>query len=231
MHTEERHGNGPEPTTIGAIPVQTETKRSKKPIILAFAAGFLVAILIFGAHFTVGSIGRMARTTTTVHQVAVTPVLTLVTSADVNNLRFAAADVSVIEVSTTSGNINIAFHGEDFISAHCSSGASHNLDGDLLSLNSISGNFTILLPEDSVNTLRLSSLSGRVTVEGVSRSNAVLTQNLEIRTTSGRVNMSDLAVPGTLYVSSISGRINASNVLSDVDNTSLTSRTGRINAD
>ncbi|MCL2376621.1 MAG: DUF4097 domain-containing protein [Defluviitaleaceae bacterium] len=233
MHTEERYDNGPAPTTMGATPVHTEKKRSKGPIILAFVAGFLVAGLLLGAHMAVTTVSGVVRTateSTTVHQVYA-PSLTPIRSSDVNNLRFSTVDVDIIEVSTTSGRINVAFHGEDFISAHCSSGATHSLDGGWLSLNSISGNFTILLPENSVDALRLNSISGRITVEGISRSNAVLTQNLDIRTTSGRINMENLAVPGVLYVSSVSGRINISNVLSDVDNTTLFTRTGRVNAD
>ena len=231
MHTEERHDNGPRHEVVTAVPVYPEKRKSRMPIILAFAAGFLVALLLLGSHFAAGRFMQATRGAAGAAHVNTTGILTAITSSDVNNLRFAAADVNVIEVSTTSGRINVAFHGEDFISAHCSSSSSHSLDGGVLSLSSVSGNFTILLPENAVDSLSLRSVSGRIEVNGISRANTVFANGFNIRTTSGRINLNNLAVPGNLDVTSVSGRINISNVLSDAGNTNLSSTSGRIVAD
>lgn len=236
MHTDERRDNGPQPMITGAIPVPMEAKKSKLPIILVFAAGFLAAVLIFGIFAAAGRIRHSAQGVTItegiqiVHQMD-SAVLTPIRSSDVNNLQFAIEDVRAMEVTTTSGRINVAFHGEDFISTHCSSGASHSLDDGLLNLSSVSGNFTILLPEDALDALSLRSVSGRVEVDGISRANTVFAHNLSIRTTSGRINLNNLAVPGNLEATSVSGRINISNILSDAQNTNLSSTSGRIVAD
>lgn len=233
MHPEQPQDNGIPP---GATPASKKEGFSIAQMVLLFFAGALSASFIFGAFTIAGAIRYRSSTSDVVYEdeaiVVVQPAIPLLTpvvSSDVNNLRFEASEIGMLSVTTSSGRINVQFHDEDIINIHSSRTAGHQIDGNMLSINGVSGNVTITMPMNALHTLTLITASGRVNVSGDGNDNTVLMQNLYIYTASGNVELKNLAVPEDLFISTASGRITTTNVISDASRTSLLSISGRIN--
>ncbi|MCL2854216.1 MAG: hypothetical protein FWE21_01195 [Defluviitaleaceae bacterium] len=221
MDKHDPRSNDPRPD-FKPIPIH-DPKPAKKPI-LYFVAGFLLASLVGGAAFTIGigfsQSSDVQHTSLVAHYDTVFDVvqeiqapietitaiaaLTPLTSTDVNNLRFAAEDVTSMHITTQFGDITIGLHDEDFISVHSTQTAAHNHDKNsgTLWLDGVFGNFVILLPSSSDPSL----------------------QNLRINSPYGDVFLTNLVVAGTFDVQIEFGTINTTNILSNPDTTNI--RTG-----
>jgi len=220
MHDGDRRDNG---QRFEATPVHDVKKKSKIPIILAFAGGILAAALVLSVFTSVG----VSRPSQALNAVNLVPIVT----TDANYMRFGTGEVSSISVTALNGSVDIRMHGENFISVRGTAGATHEASDGAITLNSRNGSFTILLPEIVLDMLDVDARNGRVEISGAANNNTVLAENLNVQTRNGGISVSDLAVPGNLELETRNGSINVRNVLSDEGNTRLHTRNGSINAD